>query len=407
MKPARPTPRLRSTRATAFALAGAVACLMALSLACACRTNADDKPLATTPAPAAAPPKDTARLPPVPAPSTAAEPPAPPELVHVERSTEMMGTIIKIFVVGEPEEKAGPAIEAAFTEMRRLESVLSEWRPDSEISQINAAAGLHPVKVGPDTLANIKVSNETSVWSDGAFDLSWAVLHDLYTFRPGEERVPTAAELAERLPLIDYKRIRVDEKKQTVFLEKKGMRLGTGGIAKGYALDRAAAILQRAGLQNYMIFGGGQVLVHGKKGERNWRVGIQHPRMNDYFAFLELTDASISTSGDYEHAFFRDGRRWHHIIDLKTGMPVQHTTSVTVVCNSGFYGDAVDTAMFIMGAEKTLSKLKTVPGGGPMDVVIVDADMRVHVSAGLKDKIIMRMPLTDGKLPLPPTVSEH
>jgi FAD:protein FMN transferase len=309
-----------------------------------------------------------------------------------------MGTIIKIAVVGASEAQAAPAIEAAFAELRRLEALLSEWQPDSELSRVNAAAGRKPIKVGPDVLANVLVANETARWSEGAFDLSWAALHDLYRFRAGEERVPTPAALAERLPLIDYRNIVVHERASTVFLKKRGMRLGAGGIAKGYALDRAAAILQQAGLQNYMIFGGGQVLVHGKKGARNWRVGIQHPRMQDYFAFLELTNASISTSGDYEHAFFKDGTRWHHIIDLKTGLPVAHTTSVTVVCESGFYGDAVDTAMFIMGAEKTLAKLKDAPGP-KMEVVMVDADLRVHVSDGLKDKLIWRMKLDDGKLP--------
>ncbi len=367
--------------------------LGALSL-CACRTHADlGKALPKAePAPSAKPAA-------APIPSTPAKP-APAELLMVERSTEMMGTIIKIVVVGVTEEKAAPVIEAAFAEMRRLASVLSEWRTDSEVSAVNQAAGLHKVKVGIDTLRNIEVGNQTSKWSDGAYDLSWAALHDLYTFQPGQERVPSDAELKERLPLINYRDIVVDAKARTIFLKRKGMRLGLGGIAKGYALDRAAEILQKAGLFDYMIFGGGQVLVHGKKGDRPWRVGIQHPRMNDYFAFLEVTDASVSTSGDYEHAFFKDGKRWHHIIDLKTGLPVQHTTSVTVIAPTGFYGDAVDTAMFIMGADKTLKRLPTVPGG-PMQVVIVDADMRVHVSPGLEGKLIIRMPLTDGRLPTP------
>lgn len=323
-----------------------------------------------------------------------------PALPTFERTDKMMGTIIKIVIVGVPDAQAAPIVDDALAEMRRLEGVLSEWQPDSEISQINQAAGLHPVKVGLDTLRNVMVSNQVSAWSDGAFDLSWAALRDLYMFQPGSERVPTQAELDQRLPLINWRDIVVDDKQQTVFLKRKGMLLGTGGIAKGYALDRAAVILQKGGLQNYMIFGGGQVLVHGKKGERLWRVGIQHPRMDDYFAFLELSDASISTSGDYEHAFFSDGKRWHHIIDLKTGRPVDHTTSVTVICPSGFYGDAVDTAMFIMGADKTLLRLKNAPGP-PMDVVIVDKDMRVHMSPGIKEHIVMRMALTDGKLPLP------
>jgi thiamine biosynthesis lipoprotein len=396
----------RSSPDTRGPFACVLGAALSLSLFCACHTSADG---GSGSAPPAAP-ASTARPA---APTEATKPvaaaalpaahnglPPPSALLKVERTTEMMGTIIKILVVGETEEKAAPAIEAALAEMRRLADVLSEWRDDSEVSKINHAAGLHPVKVGPDTLINIKVGNDTARWSDGAFDLSWAALHDLYTFQPGHERVPTPAELKQRLPLIRYQDIVVNDKAQTVFLKRKGMRLGLGGIAKGYALDRAAEILQKAGLPNYMIFGGGQVMVHGKKGDRAWRVGIQHPRMDDYFAFLELSDASISTSGDYEHAFFKDKERWHHIIDLHTGLPVRHTTSVTVVCSSGFYGDAVDTAMFIMGAEKTLQKLKDAPGP-PMEVVIVDKDLRVHTSPGIADKLIWRMKLQDGKLPSP------
>lgn len=328
-----------------------------------------------------------------------AEPVVADEPKLYERTEQMMGTVIKMQVVGAKDDVAAPAVDAAMKEMKRLETVLSEWIPESEISQINQSAGIAPVKVGRDTWLNVQVAQETAAWSGGAFDLSWAVLHGLYKFRPGEERIPTDAELKAKLPLIGYRNILLDEKDQTVFLKKKGMKLGTGGIAKGYALDRAAEILLAAGLTDYMIFGGGQVLVHGSKHGRAWRVGIQHPRLPDYFGFLELTNASISTSGDYEHAFEREGKRWHHIIDLKTGKPVEHTTSVTVICESGFYGDAVDTAMFVMGADKTLQRIDRAPGP-PMEVVMVDADMRVHVTPGLKDRLIMRMPLTNGKLPL-------
>lgn len=312
-----------------------------------------------------------------------------------------MGTIIQMTVLDVPEEKAAPVLERALDEMQRLEGVLSEWREDSEISQINKAAGLHPVKVSEDTLANVRVGLEVAKWSDGAFDLSWAALRGLYLFVPGQERVPTDEELKERLPLVNYKNIVLDEKAQTVFLKKKGMVLGTGGIAKGYALEKAADIVERAGFQNFMFFGGGQVVVHGKKGNRPWRVGVQHPRMDDYFAFVEADRGSISTSGDYEHFFIRDGQRWHHIIDLKTGRPVQHTAAVTVISDSPFYADAIDTALFIMGPQKALAKITTAPGP-KADLLIIDKDMRLFTSPGMKQRLIMRMELTDGKLPLPP-----
>jgi FAD:protein FMN transferase len=337
-----------------------------------------------------------------PATPQAAAPPRAPEpapLVTVQRSRQMMGTMIQMTALGVPEAQAGPVLEAALTEMQRLEGLLSEWRPDSDVSRVNAAAGDRPVQVGPELIDNIRVALEVSRWSDGAFDLSWAALRGLYLFQPGQERVPTDQELKERLKLVGYKNIVLDEKKSTVFLRRRGMSLGLGGIAKGYALEKASNLLRERGVQNYMIFGGGQVLVNGMKGDRAWRVGVQHPRLNDYFGFVEATSGSIATSGDYEHAFVRDGVRWHHIIDLKTGRPATQTSSVTVVSESAFYADAIDTALFIMGPKKALAKLPSAPGP-KAEVLIVGSDMKLHMSPGMHHRLIIRANLKDGKLPL-------
>jgi thiamine biosynthesis lipoprotein len=313
----------------------------------------------------------------------------------------MMGTVIQMTVLEAPEAVAGPALDAAMNEMQRLESLLSEWRPDSEVSQINQAAGLHPVKVSREVLDNVRVGLEVARWSDGAFDISWAALRGLYLFQPGKERIPSDEELRERLRLVNYKDVVLDEKAQTVFLRRKGMLLGLGGIAKGYALEKAASMLEQAGLKSFMFFGGGQVVVHGKKGNRAWRVGVQHPRMDDYFGFVEAEHGSIATSGDYEHAFIRDGQRWHHIIDLKTGRPVQHTSAVTVISDSPFYADAIDTALFIMGPKKAFEKLPSAPGP-KAELLMVDKDMKLYTSPGMKQRLIMRVELdADGKIPTP------
>jgi thiamine biosynthesis lipoprotein len=361
---------------------------------------------AATPAPAKqapAPPSPPAAehsTAPAPAPAAATQTPPPPtEEPLFRRTREMMGTIIAITVVGVSDERAAPGVEAAFAEMQRLEGVLSEWREDSEISRINAAAGKGPVQVSEDTLAVVQAGLDISRWSEGAFDLSWAALRGMYTFQPGDERVPDLEAVKKRLPLIDHRKIRIDHDARTVELLEPGMQIGTGGIAKGYALDRAAEVLEKAGLSRFMLFGGGQVQVLGKRKGRGWRVGIQHPRRPEYFGFLETEAGSISTSGDYEHAFMRDGKRWHHIIDLKTGLPVEHTSSVTVLDDSGIYADALSTAIFVLGAERAIPKLKDAPGNPR--VVIVDSDMRLHTSPGVDEALVMRMPLTDGRLPGP------
>jgi FAD:protein FMN transferase len=309
----------------------------------------------------------------------------------------MMGTVISITVVGEAESKAVAAMDAALDEMERLEAVLSEWRPDSEISRINAAAGVRKVAVGDDTLAVVRAGLEVSRWSRGAFDISWAALRGMYLFKPGEERIPEEAEIRARLPLVDYRKIKLDERNKTVFLARKGMAIGTGGIAKGYALDRAGQTLEAAGIANYMLFGGGQVQVSGQRDGRPWRVGVQHPRQNDYFGFVQATSGSISTSGDYEHAFIKDGRRWHHIVDTSTGLPADRTSSVTIIAESGLYADAISTAVFVLGAERALPLLRDAPGRA--DALIVDPELRLHMSPGMRDKFVMKTELEDGKLP--------
>lgn len=315
-----------------------------------------------------------------------------------KRSRPLMGTIFQITVADVPDEQAEPAVRAALDEIARIEDVLSEWQDGSEISRINAAAGDEPVEVGEDTMAVVKAGVDVSRWSRGAFDLSWAALRGLYDFRPGRASVPSREAIRSRLPLIDWQAIVIDEEASTVFLRREGMAIGTGGIAKGYALDRAAQILQDAGFESFMLFGGGQVQVHGRRGDRPWRVGIQHPRRPDYFAFLETTAGTISTSGDYEHFFVdEDGKRWHHILDPRTGLPVEGTTSVTVLAQSGLYGDALSTACFVLGAEKCMEMMAEAPGDP--EAVVVDDEFRLVTTEGTRDRLHFNMQVTDGTLP--------
>jgi len=315
-----------------------------------------------------------------------------------------MGTVFVVTVVAPPQDPTvRRAVAAAFEEIDRLEGLLSEWRPHSEISRINEAAGEDTaVPVSPAVARVIQAGLEASRRSDGAFDLSWAALHGLYRFPPNPIRLPTPEELAERLPLIDHTSVRFaeDADPPTVRLAKPGMAIGTGGIAKGHALDRAGAILRDAGFEQFMLFGGGQVQVHGRKGDRPWRVGIQHPRRpQDYFAFLEAEEGSISTSGDYEHVYVDDdGRRWHHLIDPRTGEPATGATSVTLLAPKGVQADALSTACFILGPARCLRMLADHPD--EPEAVIVDRELRLHVTPGTRERLRFVMPLADdGRLP--------
>lgn len=317
----------------------------------------------------------------------------------ITRTRPLMSTVFAIQVFTTDERRADEAIARAFDEIERLEGVLSEWQDESEIARINAAAGQRPVSASEDTRAVVRAGIEVSRYSQGSFDLSWAALRGAYDFRPGYGRIPTDEELSTRLEAIDWSAIILNDEKRTVFLRKSGMAIGTGGIAKGYALDRAGAQLREAGLESFMLFGGGQVQVHGMKEGRPWRVGVQHPRRSEtYFGFVEATEGSISTSGDYEHAFIdASGRRHHHLIDPRTGRSAEASLSATVIAPEGLYSDALSTAVFILGPEKGFAMLATLPFEAA--AIVVDSSCRLHMNGAAKERFALRMELNDGVLP--------
>jgi|JI10StandDraft_1071094.scaffolds.fasta_scaffold176534_1 thiamine biosynthesis lipoprotein len=327
-----------------------------------------------------------------PAPTPAPAPPRPEAELHtVERL--LMGTGWRVSIWGDDAAAARRDGELALEEVARLEQILSEWRPTSDISRLNAAAGTEPIVVDPALFDCVRASLDVARWSGGAYDVSWAVMRDVWRFGDnGRDVPPTAAEVQARLPLWNWERIRVNDEQRSVLLEQRGMQIGLGGVAKGYALDRAHDLLVRAGHENFMLFAGGQVLVRGLRGGRKWRVGIQHPREPRYFAFVEVTNASVATSGDYEHSFMYEGRRYHHILDPETGFPSERSTSVTVIAPTGLWADAVDTAVFILGPERGLPLLEHAPGGRA-EAIAVDTEMRVWATPGGAEALILRAEL--------------
>jgi thiamine biosynthesis lipoprotein len=331
----------------------------------------------------------------------AVQAPAPAEAAKplVSEKREIMGTWFELKIAGASDpEHARAALKRGLDEIARLEEVLSEWRPSSAISRINDGAGKTAVTVDPDVLANVKAGLAVSRWSDGAFDLSWAAMRGLYSFDPTKPPVIPAPKDVERLrKLVDYRAIVLDESARTVRLAKKGMAIGTGGIAKGYALDRVGQILEQAGYPNYLLFAGGQVQMHGSRDGRAWRIGIKHPRRDTHVGFFEVHDGSVSTSGDYEHYFVHEGRVYHHIIDVSTGYPATKSSSVTLIAPEGIYADALSTACFVQGPAPCLAMLEKLPFKA--SAVIIDPDMRVHISPGIADRVKFNPPLVDGRLP--------
>ena len=270
-----------------------------------------------------------------------------------------MGTLWQV-LLPEGSPAHGPAAaEQALDEVDRLEAVLSEFRPHTEVSRVNLAAGGAPVRVGPDTWTMLEHSLRYAALSDGAFDPSWAALRSQWDFRAASPRPPDPAAVRALLPRVDWRAVEMDPAARTVRLRRPGMAIGFGGIAKGYALDRMRDILLRADVRNFLLYSGGQVLAEGTRRGRPWRVGVQHPRdPGALLGALSITNGSVSTGGDYEHYFFHDGRRYHHVIDPRTGWPVEHTASVTVITRTALEADALDTALFVMPPDRAMAKAR-------------------------------------------------
>lgn len=321
----------------------------------------------------------------------------------VAKRYRAMGTAVTLtayLAAPQPPSTAEDAFEAAFAEMQRIERLMTDWeRPDeppSEILRINAAAGKAAIPVSEETLSVIRAGLDMARRSGGAFDITYAAMRGLWRFDEDLERtIPPAAEVARRRRLINWRDVLVDEKARTVKLRRPGMRIGLGGIAKGYAVDRAADVLRARGLRDFMVQAGGDLYVSGQKGTASWMVGIRDPRgaPDAVIAKMPIRDHAFSTAGDYERFFVADGKRYHHIIDPKTGYPATASRSVTVFAPSALVADALDDAIFILGPQKGLALCKQFEGAA---AYVVDAKNRVWMSSSLQGKLVTTALPQDG-----------
>jgi len=304
------------------------------------------------------------------------------------RSEFLLDTIVTITVVADSENEADNAIEKAFQEIKRLGGLVDFFSPESEISAINRNAGISPVAVSPDTYALLEKAAEVSSRTNGAFDITVGAVVSLYDFH--RKTRPSGALIKERLPLVNFRDVILDRNGQTAFLRRKGMTVDAGGIAKGYAADRAVEVLKSAGIKAALVAVAGDIRAYGlKPGGKPWKVGIRDPRgksPDDIIAVLELRDAAVSTSGDYERFFMEDGKRIHHLIDPKTGYPARGVMSVTVVGPLAVYTDSLATALFISGIEKGLD----IAGTFGYDALMIDETGGTHMTDSLKDRITLR-----------------
>jgi thiamine biosynthesis lipoprotein len=313
----------------------------------------------------------------------------------VTRERVEMGSALQLTAWTADESGAVAAFEAVFAEFERLDRMMSVWKEGSEIERLNRAAGASPVPVSDEMIEILAEARQVSEWTGGKFDVTFGALSGLWKFDQDQDNmIPSRAAVEAKLPFVDYTALRVDAVHHTAFLERKGMRAHLGGIGKGYAVDRGAAILKSRGFNDFMIQSGGDLFVSGVRGDRPWRLGIRDPRgpADRTFATLDLSNGTFSTSGDYERFFMKDGRRYHHILDPDRGEPARGCRSVTIVADKAWLADGLSTGVFVLGPDKGMALIEQLPR---VEGVIVAADNRVLVSSGLKGRLMLLAPPTD------------
>ncbi len=318
-----------------------------------------------------------------------------PDRVY-KKSMFSMDTITTITVVSPSQEKAEEAIDAAFDEIKTLEEFLNYFSTESEITAINKAAGKVPVKVSKETLDVVKKAVDVADATDGAFNPTIGPVIKLWGFsrQSSEHSLPSRKLIEDALRLVDYKKIKINNLTSEIYLEEKGMELDLGGIAKGYAADKAIEAIKSKGIKSALVAIAGDIKGFGLKLDHQpWKVGIQDPRPEEskseankegILAAMPLKDEAISTSGDYQRFFMKDGKRYHHIIDPRTGYPTaSQVISVSVIAPEGYAADGISTGIFVLGSEKGIKLLESMG----LDGIIVDIDKKIFLTKNLKGKI--------------------
>jgi thiamine biosynthesis lipoprotein len=298
----------------------------------------------------------------------------------VDRHEAIMGTNIDVEIWHDDPAKGNAAVEAVMDEMRRIDTLMSHYKPESELSQINQRGAKEAVVVDKELFDLIKLSLHFSEITDGAFDITYASVGYLYDYRKHVK--PTEAAIEKALPGVNYRHLILNERDHSVRFSQAGMRVDLGGIAKGYAVDRGITILQGRGVQHAVVTAGGDTRIIGDRMGRPWIVGIRHPDDKSKVVLkLPLIDTAMSTSGDYERYFDENGKRYHHIIDPKTGHSASKVRSATILGPTAVQTDGLSKTAFVLGADKAKEIIERLPD---FDAIFVRPDGTVVYTKGLE-----------------------
>jgi FAD:protein FMN transferase len=309
------------------------------------------------------------------------------------KTLKLMGCQFDITVVARNESDANHYIDMAAKEVTRIEKLISEWDSTTQISTVNKNSGIKPVKVDKEVFDLIVRSIKISDLTDGAFDVSWAGMNHIWKFDGSMKRLPTQEEVKSAVSTVGYKNIILNAKDTTVFLKLKGMKLGFGGIGKGYSADKAAALLKLKGVAAGIIDASGDITAWGKKPDgKPWMIGITNPfNKEKIFSWFPFDGRSIGTSGNYENFVVFNGVRYTHIIDPRTGWPVHGVASVTLFGPNAELSTALTKAIFVMGIEVGLNLIRQLK---IIDYVVVDENGKIYVSDNIKMNSIEKLNTT-------------
>ena len=301
-----------------------------------------------------------------------------------KRTMKLMGNQFGLTVVGHTQEWAYQMIDEGVKEIQRIEKLLTTFNDDSETNLINRNAGKRPVVVSDETFQIIERSIKISSITQGAFDITYgSVDKRLWNFDQTMTSLPPAKKARKMVRLINYKNIELDEEKKTVFLKEKGMRIGFGGIGKGYAAEMAKEVMKKNRVISGIVNASGDLTTWGTQPDgKPWTVGIVHPDYKSYpFSYMNISDMAVATSGNYEKFVMINGKKYSHTIDPHTGLPVSGIKSVTIISPNAEICDAMATPVMIMGIEHGLNLINQIK---QVECVIIDDNNKIYTSHHIK-----------------------
>jgi FAD:protein FMN transferase len=300
-----------------------------------------------------------------------------------KRVLRLMGNRFEILVVHSDEHEAELCIDGAVAEIQRIEALLTTFNEKSQTSEINKNAGVRPVKVDREVFDLVKRSVRISELTQGAFDISYgSVDKKFWNFDVAMKELPDPELARESVKLINYRDIELDEEESMVFLRNKGMRIGFGGIGKGYAAEQAKRLLKQSSVAAGIVNAAGDLAAWGLQPDgRPWSIGIADPRQKHQpFSSIEINDMAVATSGNYEKYAVINGKRYSHTIDPRTGYPISGINSVTVICTNAEIADALATPVMIMGVKAGLYMINQMKG---IACIIVDERNNIYTSKNI------------------------